>query len=87
MNYTSNSIIMSDEINITAADDDNISDDNDFISISDNDSDEELQRFRRKSKSIEWKLVERLTTKERIDSITVGYSYCYSLKLGGRVLK
>ena len=66
---------MPDKINSDTVDDDNISDDNDFISPSDNDSDGELQRFRKKSKSIEWKLVERLVTKERIDSITAGYSY------------
>ena len=78
---------MSDKINSDTVDDDNISDDNDFISPSDNDSDGELQRFRKKSKSIEWKLVERLAMKERIDSITVGYSYCYSLKPVGKVVK
>ena len=50
---------MSDKINSDTVDNDNISDDKDFISPSDNDSDGELQRFRKKSKSIEWKLVER----------------------------
>ena len=78
---------MSDKINNAAFDDDNISDDNDFISPSDNDSDGELPRLRKKSKSIVWKIDERLATKERIDSITEGYSYCYSLKPRGRVLK
>ena len=78
---------MSDEINNDTVDDDNISDDDNFISPSNDDSDEELQRFRKKSKSIEWKVVETLATKERIDSITIGYSYCYSLKPGGRVVK
>ncbi len=77
------------KVNSAFVNDDSISDNNDFISPSDSNSDRELHRgqTRNKSKLIECKVVERLETKERIDFITTGNSYCYSLKQRSRVLK